>query len=126
MRLPVVLLGWAALIGLVAPAHADPDVDASFIGALNNAGITYQNPPSAVAIGRRACELMDQGHSEPDVVKSMTAQNAGFSTEAATKFTHVAEDIYCPQHIGGAVSPPPPQPSYPLPEFPWPALPGAR
>lgn len=126
MRLPVVLAGRAALIGLAAPAHADPDPDASFIGALNNAGITYQNPPSAIAIGRRACQLMDQGHSEPDVVKSMTEQNAGFATDAATKFSQIAESFYCPQHIGAAAAPPPPQPDNPLPNFVLPPLPAAR
>jgi hypothetical protein len=62
----------------------------------------------AVAIGRRACQLLDQGHSEPDVVNSMIQQNAGFSTDVATTFAQIAESSYC-------------QP----PEFPLPALPGA-
>jgi hypothetical protein len=56
----------------------------------------------AVAIGRRACQLLDQGHSEPDVVNSMIQQNAGFSTDASTTFTQIAESSYCPQHIGGS------------------------
>ncbi|HEY1841294.1 MAG TPA: DUF732 domain-containing protein [Mycobacterium sp.] len=127
MRLRVVVASWAALLGLAAPVHADPDPDASFLAALDNAGITYKSRPDAVAIGRRACQLMDQGHSEPDVVKSMTQQNAGFTTGDATKFTQIAESIYCPQHIGGAAPPPQPapQPYYPPPDFPLPALPGA-
>lgn len=74
MRLLVVLVRWAALVGPAAPVHADPEPDASFIGALNNAGITYQKA----------------------------------------------------QHIGGAATLPQPQPSNPLPEFPWPPLPAAR
>lgn len=77
MRLRIVLAGSVAWIGLTTPAHADPDLDASFLGALHNAGITYHTGSDAVAIGRRACQLMDQGHSEPDVVKSMTEQNGG-------------------------------------------------
>jgi hypothetical protein len=115
------------LIGLATPAHADPEPDTSFLGALNNAGITFHTGSDAVAIGRRACQLMDQGHSESDVVKGMTEQNAGFGTDAATKFTQIAETIYCPQHIGGAATPPQPtpQPYYPPPDFPLPALPGA-
>jgi hypothetical protein len=81
----------------------------------------------AVAIGRRACQLLDQGHSEPDVVNSMIQHNARFSTDAATTFTQIAESSYCPQYIGGAPAPaqPAPQPYYPPPEFPLPALPGA-
>ena len=128
MRPRVVLASLAALIGLAAPAHADPDPDAGFLDALNNAGITYHNGPDAIAIGLRACQMMDQGRPEPDVIKSMTQQNSGFTDDAATKFTQIAESVYCPQHTEGAVAPPPPaqQPIYPLPgEFPWPALPGA-
>jgi hypothetical protein len=62
MRPPAVLAGLAALIGLAAPVHADPDPDASFLDALNNAGITYHYGSAAFAIGRRVCQLMDQGH----------------------------------------------------------------
>ena len=77
MRLYVVLASFAAVVGLATPAHADPDPDASFLAALDNAGITFQSGPDAVGIGRRAYQLMDQGHTEPDVIKSMTEQNAG-------------------------------------------------
>jgi hypothetical protein len=126
MRPPVVLASLAALTGLAAPAHADPEPDASFLDALNNAGITYHNGPEAINIGRRVCQLMDQGHPERDVIKSMTQQNSGFTDDGATRFTQIAETVYCTQHTGGAVAPPPPGvlPNYPL-QFPWPALPGA-
>jgi hypothetical protein len=100
VRLHVVLASFAAGIGLATPAQADPDPDASFLAALNNAGITYQSGPDAVGIGRRAWQLMDQGHSEPDVIKGMTEQNGGFTTDAATKFTQIAESIYCPSTSG--------------------------
>ncbi|MGO9032396.1 DUF732 domain-containing protein [Mycobacterium sp.] len=60
MRLPIVLASFAAVIGQAAPAQAD--VDGDFLAGLNNAGITYQSGPDAIGIGRRACDLMDQGH----------------------------------------------------------------
>ena len=100
MRMYVVLASFAAVVGLATPAHADPDPDASFLAALNNARITYQSGPDATAIGRRACQLMDQGHTEPDVIKSMTEQNAGFTTDDATKFTQIPQSIYCPSTSG--------------------------
>jgi hypothetical protein len=126
MRLPIVLACFAAVIGLAAPAQADADGD--FLAGLNNAAITYQNGPDAIGIGRRACDLMDQGHPPADVIKAMTDQNPGFTNDAAARFLEVAENTLCPQHIGGAVSPPPPpQPSEPAvpPFFPWPAPPAA-
>jgi Protein of unknown function (DUF732) len=133
MRLLVVLAGFAAAIGLAMPAQADPSgndpgPDANFLSELNNAGITYQNGPDAIAIGRRACQLMDQGHTEADVIKSMTEQNAGFTIGGATKFTKIAESAYCPQYLTGGPSPAPPPPSEPAvpPFFPLPGLPAAR
>ena len=127
MRLLVVLAAAVAVAGLATPAQAD-DADARFLAALNNAGITYHSGPDAVGIGRMACELMDQGHPELDVIKSMTEQNPGFTHDSATKFTQIAETIFCPQHIGGAVTAPPPQtttPWNPPPFFPMPAPPAA-
>ncbi len=129
MRLLVALAGFAAVMGLTTPAQANAgDPDADFLAALNNAAITYQSGPDAVGIGRRACALMDQGHSQADVIKAMTDQNPGFTTGGATQFVEIAENTLCPQHIGGAVSPPPPPaPSAPAvpPFFPLPAPPAA-
>jgi Protein of unknown function (DUF732) len=74
-----------------------------------------------------ACQLVDQGHPEADVIKGMTEQNARFTKNGATKFVQIAEHVYCPQHIGGVVQPPPPQPApnSPPPFFPWPVPPAA-
>jgi hypothetical protein len=114
MRLLPFLASSAAVIGLAAPAQAD-NADPNFVAALNNAGITFKAGSDVTGIGRRECQLMDQGTSEADVINAMVDQNPGFTTDAATKFTHIAEQNLCPQHIGGAVTPPPSQPWAP----PW-------
>jgi Protein of unknown function (DUF732) len=128
MRLLGVLASAATVIGLATTAQADPSgSDADFVAALNNAGITYHNAPNAVAIGRRACELMGQGHAEADVIKSMTQANPGLTDDVATRFTHIAESTYCPQYVNAPPQrqPQPPQPPEVPPFFPWPAPPGA-
>ena len=51
MRLLLMLAGFGALIGLAAPAQADPNGD--FLAALNNSGITYHNGPDAMCSHRR-------------------------------------------------------------------------
>jgi len=51
---------------------------------------------------------MDQGHPQPDVIKSMTEQNSGFTDDGATKLTQVAEAFYCSQHTRGVLAAPPP------------------
>jgi Protein of unknown function (DUF732) len=88
MRMLVVVVGFTAAIGVAAPAGADPgsDIsgpDARFLAALDTAGITYQNKAAAVAVGK-ACELMDRGDPEPDVVKEVSASNPNFTPSAAT------------------------------------------
>lgn len=123
MRIRVALVCSAVLIVGATPAQAEPDPDARFLRGLSNAGITYHNAPDAMAIGRRVCELMDQGAPEAAVINAMTQQNAGFSNDSATKFAKVAEAVYCPTHLGGAPNPPP-QWSPPI-DFPLPPLPAA-
>ena len=130
MRMLVVLASFAAVIGVAAPAQADPGgtnsgPDANFLTALDNAGITYQSKAGAVAAGKRACQLMDQGHPDSDVIKSVSASNPGFTVDDATKFTAIAARAYCPQHLGDPTTQPPPPPPETWPEFPWPAPPGA-
>jgi hypothetical protein len=105
VRLLLVLAGFAAAIGPAAPAQADTNGD--FLAALNNAGITYHDGPDAIGSGQRACQLMDQGHPESDVIKGMAEQNKGFTNDGATRFVQIAEKVYCPQHLGGVVQPPP-------------------
>ncbi len=104
MRLRVVLASLAAIIGLAVPAQADPDstnpgLDASFLAALDKAGITYTSRDSAVNAAKTACQMMDQGQPEIDVVKRVTDQNPGFTISGAAKFTAIAASAYCPNHL---------------------------
>jgi len=122
----VVLASFVAAIGMATPAHADPNgndsgPDASFLTALDNAGITFQNKADAIAVGKRACADMDQGRPASDVIQSVSASNPGFTMDSATKFTAIATETYCPQHLGEPTAPPPPPDI--RPEFPWPGLP---
>lgn len=111
MRMLVVLASCAGLIGVAAPVHADPaatsEPDASFLAALNKAGITYADPATAVGVGKRACELMDQGNPQVDVIKNVSSSNPGFTVDGAAQFTMIAASAYCPQHLGRQVTQPP-------------------
>lgn len=108
MRILGVLAGFVVLIGVAAPAQADPagnsGSDPSFLAALNKAGITYQSPATAVEVGKRACELMDQGNPQVDVIKNVSSSNPGFTVDGAAQFTMIAASAYCPQHLGQPVS----------------------
>jgi hypothetical protein len=113
MRFLVMLAGFAAVLGVATPAQADPGnsgPDASFLAALNKAGITYQDPTVAVAVGKKACELMDQGNPEVGVIKSVSSSNPGFTADGAAQFTMIAASAYCPQHMGQPITQAPPTP----------------
>jgi Protein of unknown function (DUF732) len=128
MRTFLVLASCAAVIGLAAPAHADPaGSDASFLAALDKAGITYQDGSVAVDVGHRACALMDQGNSQVDVIKNVSSSNPGFTVDGAAQFTMIAASAYCPQHLGQQVKAAPPSqaPSGALPVIPLQAPPAA-
>ena len=103
MRFLVMLAGFATVLGVATPAQADPGSsgpDASFLAALTKAGITYQDPTVAVAVGKEACELMNQGNPQAVVISSVSSSNPGFNADGAAQFTMIAASAYCPQHMG--------------------------
>lgn len=105
MRLLVLLAHIALIIGLAVPAQADPSSppdpgsDATFLDSLNRSGMTFRSAPDAIAAGRMACDLMDQGQSEMDVVNRLAALNPGLNTSGAMKFAALASSAYCPQYL---------------------------
>ncbi len=124
MRFLVMLAGFVAVLGVATPAQADPGssgTDASFLGALQKAGITYQDPTGAIAVGKKTCELMDQGSTQADVIKNVSSSNPAFSADGAAQFTMIAASAYCPKHMGSplsrALTPPPPT-QQPIIDFP--------
>jgi Protein of unknown function (DUF732) len=108
MRTLVLLAGFAAVIGMATPAQADPTSssgsDASFLAALDKAGITYGDGSLAVKVGKRACDLMNEGSPQVDVIKQVSSSNPGFTVDGAAQFTMIAAGVYCPQHMGQAVA----------------------
>lgn len=118
MKRVLVLLGIAAALGFAAPAHADPgnadpNLDARFLDALTQAGLTVISRSGAVRDAKAACGMMEQGQPELDVIQHVSRQNPGLDTTKAAKFTALAASAYCPQYLqrasdgGGSNRPPP-------------------
>ena len=90
------------MIGLATPAHADDTdrgKDQAFLVALTQAGLTYQDPDRAVAVGKKVCDLVDQGMAGVDIVRNLEQYNPGFAGDGAAKFTAIAAEAYCPRAI---------------------------
>ena len=86
----------AALIGVPAPANADPG-DAAFLGSLDKIGIRYPNPTQAVAGARQVCDYIAQGHTSNQAARGVKNANPDLSVTQASQFVAVARTIYCNQ-----------------------------
>lgn len=89
----------AGAIGLATPAQADANQDQAFLVSLNAAGITYNDPESAIAAGKTVCTLADGGKSGVEVVQVLQNGNPGLSQENAARFTAIAANVYCPAKL---------------------------
>ncbi|CDO88754.1 hypothetical protein AWC29_25445 [Mycobacterium triplex] len=98
MKALTLLASGAALIGLAAPAHADPADDA-FLAALNNAGITYHDPEHAIKAGQKVCDLANSGTSQLDIIRDIRDLNPAFTMASAAKFAKAAAMAYCPERL---------------------------
>ncbi len=103
MKLLLALLGVSAMIGLAAPAYADPNGgggdDAGFLAALQNAGITYGDPGQAIGSAQAVCTCLDGGESGLELVHDVKTHNPGFNMEAASQFAVISAKYYCPHHL---------------------------
>ena len=91
----------AVVVGLItaaalwaAPARADT-IDDAFLAALDNAGLSYNDPANTVALGQAVCPmLVEPGKSLASVASRIG--NNGISPDMAAFFTGIAISMYCP------------------------------
>jgi hypothetical protein len=114
MRLLFALASAAITVGLAVPALADPPpdpvppdpaADAHFIDSLSKAGMTFRNGSDAVAAGRYACDMMNSGAAETDVVSKLSMLNPGLNNAGAMKFAALASSAYCPDYLSKGSAP---------------------
>jgi Protein of unknown function (DUF732) len=98
VRFFLVLAGFAAAIGMAAPAHADSNDDA-FIASLQAAGMTFPDAGRVIKLGRSVCQAAGKGTPLIDVVKKVQSQNSGLHGDNAARFTAIAAEVYCPQAL---------------------------
>jgi Protein of unknown function (DUF732) len=103
MRTLLAALSVCTVIGLAAPAYADPDDttgdDAGFLSALQKVGIHYPSPAQAITAGKSVCGCLNNGESGLELVHELKVRNAGFTMEEASDFAMIAAKYYCPQQL---------------------------
>ncbi len=95
----------AAVVGLAPGVHADANQDQAFLVSLGAAGLTYRDPESAIAAGKKVCEMANEGKSGVEVVKVLQDGNPGLTQVNAARFTAISAGVYCPAQL------PPAQPA---------------
>lgn len=83
---------------MAAPIHADMMGNA-FLNALNNAGISYGQPASTMALGRSVCPMVVQQGGTFESISAKLAEDSGMSHDVAAAFTIIAIGTYCPALI---------------------------
>jgi hypothetical protein len=79
-------------------AEADPVSD-TFLSALNNAGVGYNDPNNAVSLGQSICPMLQQpGATFAQTASSMAGNNC-ISADMSGLFTSIAISMYCPQMV---------------------------
>lgn len=100
--LPVAVGLMTAAATFAAPVRADT-INDSFLGALNNAGVAYNDPARTVALGQSVCPmLVEPGKSFASVASRVG--NNGISPDMAAFFTGIAISMYCPSMMSSVGS----------------------
>ncbi|WP_163753658.1 DUF732 domain-containing protein [Mycobacterium botniense] len=96
MRIAVaVTAGLGVAAAMAAPARADA-IDDQFLGALNSAGVDYQDPAGTAALGQSICPMLAQPGGTFAAAASSIAGKDGISPAMADMFTSIAISMYCP------------------------------
>jgi uncharacterized protein DUF732 len=93
--LTATMVGAATAMTLAAPASADPIADNSFLNALTNAGIGYNDPTSTEQLGQSICPMLVEPGKNMASIYS-TVSNNGINPAMASFFTGIAISMYCP------------------------------
>jgi hypothetical protein len=83
---------------LAAPARADTVGD-SFLAALTNAGVGFDDPAGTVELGQSVCPMLAEPGGSFASVASRMAGNQGIAADMAGLFTSIAISMYCPSML---------------------------
>lgn len=95
----VTTLGIGCLLAFTAPApaHADTEVDAYFISAVEQAGIEYTSAQDAIGVAHEVCEYLATGHRIEGAARALQISNRAMSPKKTAKFVTFAKAAYCPE-----------------------------
>ncbi len=103
-KLFVTLASAAAVVGLSVPAQADTS-DATFLQALDQAGIEHPDSSKAVQSAREVCAYILDGHNVSRTVRGVRNANPDLTLSKASQFVAISRAMYCPGARGTTAGP---------------------
>jgi hypothetical protein len=91
-------LGMAALLA-VGTANATSAADEQFLSLLQQQGIGFGSPQTAINVGHNVCSALGQGTSPRDISTQLVSANAGMSEQTSLNFIVDSVQSYCPQYM---------------------------
>jgi hypothetical protein len=91
-----------AMIGLALLAAGTANAgtsDDQFFGALQQQGIGFGTPDSAITVAHHVCDALGQGMTPSDISGNIAGANAGIDRQTAVVIVVDAAQAYCPQFV---------------------------
>jgi hypothetical protein len=73
--------------------------DDQFFGALQQQGIGFGTPDSAITVAHHVCDALGQGMTPSDISGNIAGANAGIDRQTAVVIVVDAAQAYCPQFV---------------------------
>ncbi|BCO34699.1 DUF732 domain-containing protein [Mycobacterium heckeshornense] len=88
----------SAAIGVLGGgvAHADA-TDSSFLHALDQDGVTYQDPARIINYAKAVCDALHSGRPAAELVNRIQSENPKLTQQGARYFVADAVAHYCPE-----------------------------
>lgn len=90
-------LGLAAL--LAAGTANAASADDQYLGTLQQQGIGFGDPQSAIAVAHHACDALGMGMTPADISAKIAGANGGIDRQTAVVIVVDAAQAYCPQFV---------------------------
>jgi hypothetical protein len=92
-------LGMATL-GLAGTANAAA-TDKEFLAAVEQAGISVDNPQQVINVAKNVCSALDRGNSANSILSDITSKT-DLTTNQGKSFIVDSVQAYCPEHLQGS------------------------
>jgi hypothetical protein len=97
---PVIATGMIGLAALLTAGTAGAaSADDQFLGALQQQGISFGSPDSAINVALHSCDALDHGMTPADISANIAGANPGIDRQTAVLIVVDAAQAYCPQFV---------------------------